>query len=50
VRFRVLVVTSGREDYLSVLRLVLGIDRGRSSYGLKEATLAAVLSDALGIP
>ncbi|KAG8066153.1 hypothetical protein GUJ93_ZPchr0004g39623 [Zizania palustris] len=41
---------SGRDDYFSALRLVLpGLDRERGSYGLKEAALAAVLVDALGI-
>ncbi|GJN01825.1 hypothetical protein PR202_ga19126 [Eleusine coracana subsp. coracana] len=41
---------SGRDDYFSVLRLVLpGLDRERGTYGLKEAALAAVLVDALGI-
>ncbi|GJN26520.1 hypothetical protein PR202_gb14455 [Eleusine coracana subsp. coracana] len=41
---------SGRDDYFSALRLVLpGLDRERGTYGLKEATLAAVLVDALGI-
>ncbi|KAF0894154.1 hypothetical protein E2562_034886 [Oryza meyeriana var. granulata] len=41
---------SGRDDYFSALRLVLpGLDRERGSYGLKEAALASVLVDALGI-
>jgi DNA ligase 4 len=41
---------SGRDDYFSALRLVLpGLDRERGSYGLKEAVLATVLVDALGI-
>uniref|UniRef100_A0A0E0KUV9 DNA ligase IV n=1 Tax=Oryza punctata TaxID=4537 RepID=A0A0E0KUV9_ORYPU len=40
----------GRDDYFSALRLVLpGLDRERGSYGLKEAALASVLVDALGI-
>jgi DNA ligase-4 len=40
----------GRDDYFSALRLLLpGLDRERSSYGLKEATLATALVDALGI-
>ncbi|TVU15844.1 hypothetical protein EJB05_39385, partial [Eragrostis curvula] len=41
---------SGRDEFFSALRLVLpGLDRERGSYGLKEAALAAVLVDALGI-
>uniref|UniRef100_A0ACD5UTE0 Uncharacterized protein n=1 Tax=Avena sativa TaxID=4498 RepID=A0ACD5UTE0_AVESA len=40
----------GRDDYFSALRLLLpGLDRERGSYGLKEASLAAALVDALGI-
>ncbi|CAM0902638.1 unnamed protein product [Alopecurus aequalis] len=41
---------SGRDDYFSALRLILpGLDRERGSYGLKEATLATALVEALGI-
>lgn len=47
---RAYVPSGGRDDYFSVLRLVLpGLDRERGTYGLKEAALAAVLVDALGI-
>ncbi|ONM14155.1 DNA ligase 4 [Zea mays] len=47
---RAYVPCGGRDDYFSALRLVLpGLDRERGSYGLKEAALAAVLVDALGI-
>ena len=41
---------SARDDYFSALRLLIpSLDRERGSYGLKEATLAAALVDALGI-
>ncbi|XP_047063165.1 putative DNA ligase 4 [Lolium rigidum] len=41
---------SAKDDYFSALRLIIpGLDRERTSYGLKEAALAAVLVDALGI-
>ena len=47
---RAYVSSGGRDDYFSALRLVLpGLDRERGTYGLKEAALAAVLVDALGI-
>ncbi|XP_066343762.1 putative DNA ligase 4 [Miscanthus floridulus] len=47
---RAYVPSGGRDDYFSALRLVLpGLDRERGTYGLKEAALAAVLVDALGI-
>ncbi|KAJ1272656.1 hypothetical protein BS78_06G220100 [Paspalum vaginatum] len=47
---RAYVPSGGRDDFFSALRLVLpGLDRERGSYGLKEAALAAVLVDALGI-
>lgn len=47
---RAYVPSGGRDDYFSALRLVLpGLDRERGSYGLKEAALATVLVDALGI-
>ncbi|KAJ3693458.1 hypothetical protein LUZ60_008938 [Juncus effusus] len=42
-------VYTGRE-YFSVIRLMLpGLDRERGSYGLKEASLAQCLVDALGL-
>ncbi|CAL5025567.1 unnamed protein product [Urochloa decumbens] len=47
---RAYVPSGGRDDFFSALRLVLpGLDRERGTYGLKEAALAAVLVDALGI-
>ncbi|KAF8670272.1 hypothetical protein HU200_050807 [Digitaria exilis] len=47
---RAYVPYGGRDDFFSALRLVLpGLDRERGTYGLKEAALAAVLVDALGI-
>ncbi|OEL28408.1 putative DNA ligase 4 [Dichanthelium oligosanthes] len=47
---RAYVPSGGRDDFFSALRLVLpGLDRERGTYGLKEAALATVLVDALGI-